>query len=79
MPLLPKFPRFFARSSVRHVLWQIEQIDCTLRVAGRLIDEATTSEGKAAARERCNTLLDHRLELMAIRDGQAPMPREGQG
>lgn len=76
MPLLPKIPRFFVRSSMRHVKWQIEQIDCTLGVAGRLLQEAGTPEAKTTARERCNTLLDQRLELMAIRDGRAPMPPE---
>lgn len=78
MSLIPKFPAFFARKSMRHVKWQIDQIDCTLKVAGRMLEEAVTPEAKAAARERCNTLLDQRLELMAIRDGRAAMPTEAQ-
>ena len=78
MHFLPKIPRFFARSSKRHVLWQIEQIDCTLRVAGKLLEEAATPAAKATARERVNSLLGHRIELMAMRDGRAPMPTEAQ-
>lgn len=67
MVMLPNPPKFFW-SSRRHVLWQIEQLDITLGVAGRMLKDAITTEQKAAARERVNALLDHRLDLMRQRD-----------
>jgi len=67
MVMLPK-PPAFTRSSLRHVLWQIEQIDATLTVAGNMLAAAATRELAVKARANVNALLDHRLELMACRD-----------
>lgn len=71
MNMLPNPPKFFARSSLRHVLWQIQSLDVTLEVTSRILGQAKTPETKSKAREQINTLLDHRLELMAQRDSLA--------
>ena len=69
MVMIPNPPKFFAETSLRHVLWQITLIDQLLTVTGRILGEALSTQAKQKAREQINLLLDKRLEHMRVRDG----------